>query len=74
MDKSDNSQPDLDDLISLSEAAERAGLSASHLRLLVRNGDLWGRKIGRNWITTSRAIKEYLAIDRKPGPVTRKKA
>jgi excisionase family DNA binding protein len=74
MDKSDNIQPDLDDLISLSEAAERTGLSASHLRLLVRTGDLWGRKIGRNWLTTSQAIKEYLAIDHKPGPVTRKKA
>jgi excisionase family DNA binding protein len=74
MDKSDNSQPDLDDLISLSEAAERTGLSASHLRLLVRNGDLWGRKIGRNWLTTSQAIKEYLAIDRKPGPTPGKKS
>jgi excisionase family DNA binding protein len=61
-------QPKLDDLLSLSEAAEYSGLSATHLRLLVRNGDLQGRKIGRDWVTTKLAIDQYLSKERKRGP------
>ena len=66
------SQPGLDELISLSQAAELSGLSADHVRRLVRQGDLWGIKIGRNWVTTSQAVKEYLASERKPGPRPKK--
>ena len=33
-------KPSLDDLISLREAAQLSGLSASHLRLLVSRGDI----------------------------------
>ena len=66
------SQPGLDELISLSQAAELSGLSADHVRRLVRQGDLWGIKIGRNWVTTARAVKEYLANERKPGPKPKK--
>lgn len=61
-------QPKLDDLISLAEAAQLTGISASHLRLLVRHGEVWGKKVGRNWLTTEQAVQEYLAQDRKPGP------
>ena len=43
--------PSLNELISLQEAAEVSGLSAGHLRLLVSRGDLWGMKLGRNWVT-----------------------
>jgi hypothetical protein len=57
----------LDDLISLQEAAKIGGLSADHLRRLVEHGDLWGKKIGRNWITSKQAILNYLAKDRRPG-------
>jgi excisionase family DNA binding protein len=60
--------PDLDDLISLREAAELSGLSAGHLRLLVSRGEMWGIKLGRNWVTTAQAVQEYLAQDRRPGP------
>jgi len=63
-------QPDLDDLIPLSEAAKLSGLSAGHMNHLVRNGDLWGRKLGRNWFTTKQAVEDYLARDRRPGPKT----
>ena len=65
--KSDN-QPSFDDLISLTEAAEYSGLSASHVRLLVRNGDIQGKKIGRNWVTTKQAVDDYLARGIKRGP------
>ena len=56
------------ELISLAEAARISGLSHSHLRLLVRQGKVWGTKIGRDWLTTEEAIRAYLATERKPGP------
>ena len=64
-------RPGLDELMSLSEAAEQTGLSASHLRLLVRRNEIWGRKMGRNWVTTKEAVVEYLADEHKPGPKPR---
>ena len=71
---SEADQPELDELISLSEAAELTGLSASHLRLVVRQGEIWGRKLGRNWLTTEQAVREYLAQEIKPGPKPKKDA
>jgi hypothetical protein len=62
------SKSDLDELISLTAAAELSGLSQSHLRLMARKGVLWGKKMGRDWFTTARAVNEYLARDRRPGP------
>ena len=59
---------DVADLISLAEAAEICGLSQSHLRRLVSEGVIWGRKIGRNWVTTAEAVKEYKARGVRPGP------
>ena len=70
---SGDDQPGLDELITLSEAAQLSGLSSDHLRRLVRQGDLWGKKIGRNWVTTTAAVQEYIARDRKPGPKPQKK-
>lgn len=55
-------------LISLAEAAEICGLAQDYLRRLVRTGKMWGIKIGRNWVTSEAAVKEYLALDRRPGP------
>jgi hypothetical protein len=60
-------QPSLGDLISLSKAAKQSGLSPGYLRILVRNGEMWGKKIGRNWVTTGKAVKDYLARDLRPG-------
>lgn len=62
------SKPNLDELIPLTVAAEISGLSQSHLRLMARQGKLWGKKMGRDWFTTARAVNEYLARDRRPGP------
>ncbi|MFC1923655.1 DNA-binding protein [Chloroflexota bacterium] len=64
----DEEQPTLNDLISLQEASELSGLTHPHLALLIRQGKLWGNKIGRNWVTTEKAVKEYLALNRKRGP------
>jgi len=55
------------DLISLQEAAKLSGLSQAHIRLLVRNGEVWGKKIGRNWVTTEQAVREYQARALRPG-------
>ncbi len=64
--------PKPEDLISLNAAAKLSGLSASHLRLLVRQKELWGIKVGRDWFTTKEAVREYLSRDHKPGPKSSK--
>jgi hypothetical protein len=61
-------KPNLDDLISLTEAAKISGFTTRHLRYLAENGELWAKKLGRNWLTTDQAIKEYISRVRKPGP------
>lgn len=66
-------QPGLNELITLSEAADLSGLSPNHLRLLVSKGVIWGKKLGRNWFTTAQAVKEYLKRYRKPGPKPQKR-
>jgi len=63
----DAGPPQLNDLISLQDAAKLSGLSQTHLRLLVRNGEIWGTKIGRNWVTTEQAVREYQARAQRPG-------
>lgn len=67
-DEEDADQPRLDELIPLSEAARISGLSQGHLSHLIRHSDLWGIKLGRNWVTTKKAVREYMARDRRPGP------
>lgn len=66
-----SNQPNLDELISLSKAAELSGFTTRHLRLLATQGKIWAKKLGRNWFTTAQAVQEYLARDRKPGPKTK---
>ena len=68
IDSKDEYQPGLEDLISLSKAAEISGLSSDHLRRLAERGDLWAKKLGRNWVTTEQAVEKYLARERRPGP------
>jgi hypothetical protein len=53
-----------DDLLSLREAAARAGISASHLRLLARTGRVEARRVGSYWVTTEAAVRAYLANER----------
>ena len=61
-------QPTADELITLPEAAKSSGLSHSHLRKLVRTGEIWGKRFGQTWVTTKEAVSEYLARDVRPGP------
>ena len=71
---STSGQDAADKVISLAEAAEISGLSAGHLRLLVSQNKLWGTKIGRNWVTTEQAVRDYMATDPRPGPKPKRKS
>ena len=62
--ESNKDQPNLSDLITLKEAAERCELSYSHLRLLARTSKIWALKLGHNWFTTQEAVDKYLAQER----------
>ena len=71
-DNNHSTNPGIDDLILLREAALISGLSPNHLRLLVRRGDIWGRKLGRDWFTTEQAVKEYISQEHRTGPKPKK--
>jgi excisionase family DNA binding protein len=58
--------------LTTDQAAEFSGLSRPHIRYLLRNGKMQGRKVGRDWVTTKTAIEEYLATNPKPGRQSRK--
>lgn len=49
-----------EELISVSEAAAIAGMTRQHVGRLIREGKLRARKVGRAWVTTRAAVKEYL--------------
>ena len=66
--ENDEVRPHWDELITLQEAAELSGFSYGHLRHLARNGEIWAKKLGRDWFTTRQVVKDYLAQDRRPGP------
>jgi len=55
------------DLINLEKASEISGLSSDHLRRLVEQGSIKGKKIGRDWITTNYYVEEYINSKNKPG-------
>lgn len=48
-------------MLSLAEVAQNTSFSAKYLNLLVRQGKLEAYKKGRNWLTSKRAVDEYLA-------------
>ena len=61
------------DLISVTEAARISGFTAGYVRRLVSTGQIEGVKLGRNWLTTEEAIREYLKQERRPGPKPQQK-
>jgi excisionase family DNA binding protein len=60
-------------LISVTEASRISGLTTGHLRKLLREGQIEGVKIGRNWLTTEEAVQNYLKQGIRPGPKPKKK-
>ena len=61
-------QPSINELITLRQASEFSGLTTSHLRRLLGNQKLWGKKFGGTWLTTEYAMKTYLDSNPRPGP------
>lgn len=55
------------ELITLTEASERFGLSVQYLRDIARSGRLKARKIGRDWVTTPADVETYIATRVKKG-------
>ena len=37
-------------MYSVKEAAKRIGISERHIRLLLQNGEIAGKKLGRDWV------------------------
>ena len=56
-----NNQPRLSELISLQEAAEFSSLTQGHIAHLIRQGEIWGKKIGRNWVPAIQTVNEFNA-------------
>lgn len=47
-------------VLDVPEAAEALDLSHDQMRWLLRSKALFGRKIGKFWITTRKAVDDYL--------------
>ena len=62
----------VEELISLSQASVISDLSEPYLRRLVEKQKLWGLKIGRNWVTTRKAVLDYLSVEHPRGPKPKK--
>lgn len=58
---------ELDEIVSLSEAADIAGLSAGRLRQLIEEGRLRGKKIGNSWAILNRDLDTFLNRPRGAG-------
>jgi excisionase family DNA binding protein len=51
--------PDLADYITTEEAAKTLGLHVETVRLFLRYKKLAGLKVGRTWLVSIQAVKEY---------------
>ena len=49
------------ELISLKEASKISGYHPDYLSYLIRKGKIEGKRIGRDWFTTEKAIRTYLS-------------
>jgi len=51
----------MDELISLKKAAKISGYTPDYLGYLLRTKKLDGKRIGRDWFTTEKALSAYLS-------------
>lgn len=49
------------ELIPLKEASKISGYHPDYLSYLIRKGKIEGKRIGRDWFTTEKAIRTYLS-------------
>lgn len=52
---------DQNDLVSTKEAANLLGYTVQHTRLLIREGKLDARKLGRDWLLVREKVEAYRA-------------
>jgi uncharacterized protein YuzE len=57
-----------DEVISLSEASRISGIDAQALKKACQEGRMVGKKIGRNWTTTIKALSAYQQGRKHAGP------
>ena len=60
-----------EEILRVAEAARITGFSTQHMRLLIRQGELAGIKIGRDWIISKESLSSFLAR-RNTKPMLRK--
>jgi len=65
---------ELNEILSLNEAAELAGVSAGRLRQLVEEGRIRGKKIGNSWAILSRDLEQFQGASRPPGRPSQRQA
>lgn len=51
-------------MYSVREAAEKMGLSPQHLRLLLKQGKVEGKKLGHDWVVLSLDYKRRRELRR----------
>ncbi len=56
---------ELDDILSLDEAARMLGLSPITLRWAAQTGRLPAKKLGRDWVTTRDSVTWYATFYRR---------
>lgn len=54
-------------LISLPEAAELYGFNADYLGQIARRGRLEAQKVGKMWVTTPKAVEDYIRSRKQYG-------
>lgn len=67
MENSKKNQGILDQVIGIREAAVYSGYSERHMRHLLEEGSITGKKVGHDWITTRDYIDQYIRIEHHPG-------
>ena len=56
---------ELDDILSLEEAARMLGRSPNTMRWAAQTGRLGAKKIGRDWVTTRDEVQWYATFHRR---------
>ena len=57
-----------EEYITVTQAAELAGLTSRHIRWLLQREIIAGIKPGHDWLLKRSTVMDYLRQQRKPGP------
>lgn len=62
-----HTMPDLADYMTTQEAADRLRFHVDHIRRMLRQGDLQGKKVGNMWFVAKKSVEKYLAETKDMG-------